>query len=265
MLVYTIYVFSADPVLALWNAQNRLPSPHPLHYLLGYGLWLVPACFGWRALWRRDRRLALFAGAWLLLAPVLLYLPIPTQRRLIEGVQLPLAALAVLGVAAVRGAALRRALAGLLALTMPTSLLLWLGATLAAIRPAEPIFLPEEQVAVFDWLAQEAQPGQLALAAYDTGNAMPAYTPLTAYIGHGPETIALEVKRPRVARFYAANTPDTEREALLAETGIDYVLFGPHERALGGWDPASASYLRWAYTAGDYSVYTVQGSRPVDN
>ncbi len=258
MLLYAIFVFSSDPVLAQWNAQNQLPSPHPLHYVLGYGLWLIPAFFGWRVLRQRQPRLAMFAAAWLLLAPVLLYLPIPTQRRLIEGVQLPLAALAVLGTTSALTASRRWTVAAMLVLLTPTTLLLWLGAALVAFRPAEPVFLPVGQVSVFNWLAREARPGQVALAAYDTGNALPAYTPLAAYIGHGPETIALEEKRPRVARFYAADTPDAERQALLAEGRIAYVLFGPHERALGIFDPASVDYLEWAYAAGDYAVYAVR-------
>ncbi len=258
MLLYTIYVFSSDPILAQWNAQNRLPSPHPLHYALAYGLWLIPALVGWFMLRQAQPRLAVFAAAWLLLAPVLLYLPIPTQRRLIEAVQLPLAGLAVLGLTTTLTASRRWAVAALLALLTPTTLLLWLGASFAATRPAEPVFLPAAQVSVFNWLAREAQPGQVALAAYDTGNALPAYTPLAAYIGHGPETIALEDKRPRVARFYAADTPDAERQALLAEGRIAYVLFGPRERALGGFDPARVDYLEWAYAEGDYAVYAVR-------
>jgi hypothetical protein len=257
MLVYTLVVLSADPTLVRWNAQNRLPSPHVAHYLLGYGVWLVPALLGWRSLWRANRRLALFVGGWLLLAPVLLYLPIPTQRRLIEGVQLPLAALAVWGLSTLAERGRAWATAVMVGLVVPTTFLLWTGALVAASRPGEPIFVPADQVAVFDWLAEQATPGQAALAAYDTGNALPAYTPLTAYIGHGPETIGLDEKKPRVARFYAAGTPDAERLALLAEGGIRYVLFGPHERALGTFDPSSTEYLQLAYTRGAYAVYTV--------
>lgn len=257
MLLYTILVFTTDPVLAQWNAQNQLPSPPPLHYVIGYAAWLVPAALGARVLWRKNRRLAQFAAGWLLLAPVLLYLPIPTQRRLIEGLLLPLAALAVLGLTESLGRWRGWAVAGVLVLVMPTTLLLWAGALVAASEPAEPIFLPADQVTVFEWLAREAAPGEVALAAYDTGNALPAYTPLAAYIGHGPETIRLEDKRPRVARFYAADTSDAERRALLAEGRISYVLFGPRERALGDFDPAGVDYLRPGLSAGDYAVYVV--------
>lgn len=257
MLLYTLYAFSSDPILAAWNAQNRLPSPHPLHYLLAYVPWLLPAMAGWHRLWVRQQRLALVAGVWVLSAALLLYLPIPTQRRLIEGVQLPLAALAVLGLTAL--AARWRVVAGVMlsAAVVPTACVLWLGALAAAGKPSEPIFLPQAQVAVFNRLASVAQVGQMALAAYPTGNALPAYTPLAAYIGHGPETIGLDEKRLRVARFYQAGTPDSERRALLAEGRIAWVLFGPHERALGAFDPDLVDYLAFDFAAGHYAVYAV--------
>jgi hypothetical protein len=257
MLLYTIYVFTSDPILALWNSQNRLPSPHPAHYVLGYAAWLVPAVFGWRALHKISPRLARFAGGWLLLAPVLLYLPIPTQRRLIEAVQLPMAALAILGLTGLADQWRRVALAVLAVLTIPTALLIWAGAMVAANQPGEPIFLAADQADVFEWLAIDAEAGQVALAAYETGNALPAYTPLTAYIGHGPETIHLEDKRVRVARFYAAESTEAERRALLDDGRIRYVLVGPHERVLGDFDAGSVDYLALAYRAGAYAVYRV--------
>ena len=38
-------------------------------------------------------------------------------------------------------------------------------------------------------------------------------------------------------------------EFLLAEYGVDYVLWGPAERALGEFDPGQAAYLRPIYDA----------------
>jgi hypothetical protein len=250
----TAYAFAADPILRQWLAQNQLPSPHPLHYALAYGLWLAPAALGLRWLWRCDRRLAVFAAAWVLAAAALLYAPISTQRRAIEGVQAPVAGLAMAGLGAARPKARRWAMAGL-ALTLPTTALLWVGALRVAARPAEPVFVPAGQAAVFAWLRENGQPGDVALGAFATGNALPAYAPLTAYIGHGPETIGLAAKRPRVEAFYQAVTPDETRRALLREGGIRWVLFGPHESELGTWQAGGADYLTPRYRAGAYAVY----------
>jgi hypothetical protein len=218
-------------------------------------LWLLAAVPGWRVLWRQQPRLALFAGGWLAAASLLVYAPIPTQRRLIEGVQLPLAALAVLGLTITLGRFRRWLVPAALAVTLPTAVVLWLGAFLAARVTAEPIFHPADQVAAFSWLSQSAHPGQVTLSAFETGNALPAYTPLVAYIGHGPETVFLADKSPRVAAFFRSETPDADRLRLLVDGRIAYVVAGPHERALGDFDLSSATYLSLRFRSGDYAIY----------
>jgi hypothetical protein len=257
ILLYTVYIFSVDPLLAQWNRQNQLPSPHPVHYLLAYGVWLALAAAGWWVLRRTAPRLALFAGGWILLAPLLLYLPIATQRRLAEGLQLPLAALAVLGLTVALKRWQRWLTPAVLLLTLPTAVLLWLGALAVARTPSEPIFHPADQLSAFAWLAEHGRPGQVALSAQSTGNPLPAYTGLVAFIGHGPETLNLPEKSAIVAAFYQGPTHAVERRALLANGRIRFVIFGPHERALGDFDPTLAPYLTERFRRGDYAVYEV--------
>ncbi|MBM2851073.1 MAG: hypothetical protein HW418_4015, partial [Anaerolineales bacterium] len=282
-VLYTLYLFSADPLLKQWNAQNVLPSPHPLHYVFGYGVLAVFGVGGWRALARRKPELARFVAGWALAVPFLLYAPLTTQRRLIEGFQLPLVALAVLGIANSVGSARKRGadrsddfsrqLPGapdaqaaaprqfhallIIILSVPTSAILLAGGIAAARAPAEPLFHPADQLAALDWLSHHAQPGEVVLSSFETGNALPAYTPLVAYIGHGPESVFLAQKLPRVAAFYRRSTDDAGRRRLLADGRIAFVIFGPHERALGDFDPNSVDYLRGRFTSGDYAVYEV--------
>jgi hypothetical protein len=282
-VLYTLYLFSADPLLRQWNAQNILPSPHPLHYVFGYGVLAVFGVGGWRALARRRPELARFVAGWALAIPFLLYAPLTTQRRLIEGFQLPLVALAVLGITNSVGparkggddrsdefsrqrpgatdaqAATPRQFHALLIiiLSVPTSAILLAGGIAAARAPAEPLFHPADQLAALDWLSHHAQPGEAVLSSFETGNSLPAYTPLVAYIGHGPESVFLAQKLPRVAAFYRRSTDEADRRRLLADGRIAFVIFGPHERALGDFDPNSVDYLRWRFTSGDYAVYEV--------
>ncbi|MCC7359239.1 MAG: hypothetical protein IT317_07175 [Anaerolineales bacterium] len=256
-LLYVTISLRLDPLLRQWMAQNILSSPPPIHYLLAYAVLLLPAWSGLRALWGTAPRLAVLAAAWIVLALLLAYLPVPPQRRFLEGVQLPLAALAALGLSQL-ARPWRRPAAGLvLALSLPTTLLVWLGALGAARLVQPPIFRPPDELAAFAWLRANAHLGDAGLAAYATGNALPAYTPLSAYVGHGPETVFLADKLLRVFVFYAAATPDSDRRALLNEAGIDYVLFGPNERALGDFDPSTADYLAERFTSGRYAVYAV--------
>jgi len=275
LVIYTTVILGLDPVLKYWMAQNRLPSPHPLHYILAYGVYLILGVWGWRALTHSpvspspllpsspptSLRLSRFLAGWGLVVPLLLYAPISTQRRLVEGFQLPLVIVSV-WVLTVTLRRFRRWLLPLtLALTLPTAVVLVAGGLVGTVQPAEPVYHPAAELEMFGWLRTQAAPGQVALSAYDTGNVLPAYTPLIAYIGHGPETIHLEEKAPRVARFYQAGTSEAERRALLAEGRVSWVILGPAERALGDFDPsinsAAAAYLRREYSAAGYAVYRV--------
>jgi hypothetical protein len=288
LVIYTTLILGLDPVLKQWLAQNRLPSPHPLHYVLAYGVYLLLGVWGWRALTHARRgvilsvrpaekletcraearswglsnpfyrlRLARLAGGWVAVMPFLLYAPLSTQRRLVEGFQLPLVILAVWGLTV----ALRRfrywLLPVTLSLTLPTAVLLLVSGLAGTLQPAEPVYHPAAELEMFDWLSAQGAAGQVALSAYDTGNGLPAYTPLIAYIGHGPETVNLAAKAPRVAAFYRAGTGDADRRQLLAEGRVTWVIFGPAERKLGDFDPTAAGFLRREFGTGGYVVYRV--------
>jgi hypothetical protein len=142
-------------------------------------------------------------------------------------------------------------------LTLPTAILLWLGALAVGRVPSEPIFHPADQLSAFAWLAEHGRPGQVVLSSQLTGNPLPAYTGLVAYIGHGPETINQPEKSQLVAAFYQGPTHAVERRALLANGRVTFVIFGPHERALGDFDPTLAPYLSQRFVQGDYAVYEV--------
>ena len=45
-VVYNFFALNQDPFLQRWTAQSSIPSPHPLHYLLAYGVMLIPAILG---------------------------------------------------------------------------------------------------------------------------------------------------------------------------------------------------------------------------
>ena len=92
------------------------------------------------------------------------------------------------------------------------------------------------------------------MAAYETGNALPAWAPLKVMIGHGPESINLEQLRSVVARFYQVDTSDAERMKTIDEYGIDYILWGPYDRGLGKWNPELAGYLEPLQSNGDYKI-----------
>lgn len=265
---YNFYALFADPFTQAWTEQNRLPSPHPFHYLLAYGLVLPFAWAGLRSLWRKSAEWAVFSLAWIIVLIILAYLPFNLQRRLVEGGWVMLVALAVLGLETIsvqlKAGRWQKGWIYLpLCLAFPSTLILFSGSILTAIQPLAPIFIPAAEAAFFDRLAVDARPGMVILAAYPTGNALAAYAPFQFVIGHSSETIGFKDLQNEVASFYHASTTDLERYKLLREYGVDYVFWGPQEQALNGrdsWEPRNSGFLSLWIEQGDYTMYQVRDS-----
>ena len=269
LVIYTAWAFARDPVLRGWSAQNAIISPNPVYYLLAYG-GLIPLVFiGVRRLWLSLGLPALLPLAWLVVLPVLAYAPVNLQRRLIEGVWVAWLVLALAALdrpvpAAAAGESgrvrrwLRPYLLILSALMLVPAFILLVGGMAAARSPAVPIFRPAEQAQAFTELAGQAAPGEVVLASYATGNALPAWTPLRVVIGHGPETVGLVDLLPQVAEVFASETSEAVRRAHLAEWHVRYVYWGPDERALGAWDPYTAPYLQLLLAVGDHQIFVVR-------
>jgi hypothetical protein len=245
-------------VYALWAAQNLVLSPHPLHYLAAYGIPLAFAAFAVGGAWQSQGPEWL-AVAWVGVVPLLVYLPFNLQRRLVEGVQVPLSLLAALGITrlGIRGARLR-VITGIVLVVLPlTNGLLVVGNILALQGLPAPVYRDADEVAVLDWLGARVDPDDVVLASFESGNYLPVRVGARAFVGHGPETIRADEKRLLVARFFDPATGDAWRQQLLSQYGVDYVFWGPIERRLGAADLEAVSYLRAAHEKGAYAILEV--------
>jgi len=261
VIAYSAWVFTSDRVYATWAAQNLILSPHPLHYLAAYGVLLLLAAFAMRAAWRSQRPTWL-PLAWVAAAPLLVYLPFNLQRRLIEGAQIPLSLLAAWGlvkISPLQSPSLKsRLFVGVVLIGLSlTNVLLVAGNSLALRGQPAPIYREAGEVAALDWLNEQIEPDDVVLSSYATGNYLPARVEARVFVGHGPESVHAGAKKEQVARFFDAATNDTWRQHLLTEYGVDYVFWGPEERALGGWNPRDADYLQPVYEASGYTLFEV--------
>ena len=265
VVIYSVWLTRTEPVYHIWASQLRLLSPHPMHYLLGYAPLLVPAMYGLKILFRPRQQMEHVAPswhgwmlpiAWLLAAPILAYLPFTAQRRLIVLAQVPLAMLAAVGLHA--WVSTRRwALVAYVAFSSLSILLLVVGGLGPIAQRGIPIYRPGTEVMALQWLASHTQPGEGVLASFETGNIVPTQTDLRAFAGHGPETLHSTEKHHWIEQFFQSGTDDAWRQSLLHDSGLDYVFYGPLERALGDWNPAEAQYLIPVHREGGYTIFRV--------
>ena len=282
IVLYQYFVLVHNPVFAGWQAQNLTLSPSPWHYMLGYGVVLGLALpGGWWAL-RQPRRWPL-PVIWLLGVALLLYAPsvFPVQRRVIEGSGVALCLLAVPGLTHyvlpwgerlerhVRGwigcnpiARKERTSLGkwlrvlLVALTLPSTLVVITSAGLAAAAGHPDTVVSRAELAAVEWLAEHSQPDETVLASYELSGFIAARSGRRVFMGHWAETVNVQQKRAAAMRFYGS-ADDAERKALLRDYGIHYVVHGPRERAIGAFDPARVAYLQPVFRSQDLTVYRV--------
>lgn len=255
-VIYNLISFSVDPYLRGWEAQNIITSPPPLDYLLGYAIVLPFSIAGLISLMRKSRWRENLLVAWIFLFPLLAYAPHNLQRRLPDGIWVVLAVTAFIFIERKWPVKVPK-LAYSMALTLITPLVLIAGGSIVSSSLSTPVFRPQSETRAYEFLNETTSPGSVVLAAYQTSNAMPAWTPVRLLTGHGPESVNFSEVNDSVNRFYQESTLDPERLDLIEEFNIEYVFFGPEERSIGAWDPHKADYLTTYYSQDGYEVFQV--------
>lgn len=260
-----------NPMFQVWNAQSRTLSPSPVNYVVGYGLlWLLAGLGGWWAMRRRDAGLA-FPAAWIGVVAILIYSPNNIQYRWLEGVHVPLAMFAAVGLERVFAPAVASRLAERVSLarrkwwvttlvvlaTMPSTLYLVAGNALLGVTHWPQAFLAQEEVAGIEWLGKNSRPDDVVLAGLEIGNAIPGRIGHRVFYGHWAETMYVDRKRALVAAFYS-DMPDAERRALLHDSAVRFVFWGLRERTLGAFDPSQVPYLAPVFQLGQVTIYRVE-------
>jgi len=277
--LYNLAVFTANPAMRAWDLQNLMPTPIPKKLIICLGAGLVLSFLAMLAL-RRLSRPQLVMAAWLLSTLVIIHLPLRFQRRMMGGIQFPLAALGVVGVASVvvplASALMRRlgrpwtapdragaACLAVIALLAPA----WcatppylLRDEWAGVRAATyPAWLRKEEVAALKFLETSAPPDSRVLASYEMGNWLPPYTGLRCVLGHYALTIDSDARKRDIARFFSAGEEeDAWRREILGRWKVSYVLHTEHERALGAFDPATRPWLSEVFAAGEDPARSVR-------
>jgi hypothetical protein len=279
LYLYFAYTLRQNAVFRAWDVQAITPSAPWPHYLVAYAPYLI---FGGVYTWRRrgERPFNLILWLWVLAAGLLLYAPLNPQRRFVQGVHVPLSILAAGGLVLVvlpwlmgtrpfrallaherySVAGLSRFIIVLFLLLMGLSNFYLIASvtTSAVIQQPDPLFRPVEERELADWLrANDGGRTAVILGDYQTGNYVAAHAGNPVVLGHWAETLDYDARVNEVAQFFAADTPDDWRRALLNRYNVVYVWHGPREQALGNFDPRQAAYLRPIHTQGNITLYQV--------
>jgi uncharacterized membrane protein len=206
-----------------------------------------------------------------------MYLPFKFQRRMFEGLHVPVSIVATAGLYAwlrpwlacsrlARRLAARHyptprllAVTTLLIVTFAAMSNLYFLAALGvtALGHSPQLYYSPDELAAIEWLGQHTSSKATVLSSYEVGGLIPARIGQRVYWGHWCETAFLSRKEADAAAIFAADTAQATRRALLEQYGIAYLIYGPRERALGDFEPARADYLTLVFTRPGVSLYRV--------
>jgi hypothetical protein len=294
--IWQTFLLRSDPT---WAAKAATPTPSPAlsGYALGFGLPLLLALIGTGMVMGRGSRVEghdngaengndpkpdlLLAVLWIAVGLVAVYLPwFAFQRKLAEGMHIPMCLLAGRVLGERWGRRLTRSSFVLLALgavvlTVPSNVYFvsdCLGHMrvnnrdlLAYLLP--PAYLTSDELAGLQWLGQHTHNRDVVMASSMMGNYVPAAAPCRVVAGHWGETVNFPHALANVVAFYGASQMPPARQGILAANGCTLVIYGPEERLLqqilaggpsGERDPATdLPELRPVFQQGELTIYAV--------
>lgn len=282
-VIYQVWLIRGGEVtLVVKSRETPVLSPGPLFLALGLGLPLILAVVGAvRSAFRGASDGARLAALWLALGFAVVYLPVPFQRKLVEGLHIPACVLAAFALEPLwRRAGTRRAHwvgAAVILLTIPSSLLFVNRAVqdlrsnnaayLGNLMP--PLYLRADQRAALQRLDEAASGSDVLLCNSFLGSYAPSLAGCRVYVGHWAETLHFQRKLDVLSRFLRADIPDARREAFCRREGITYVLrdrsiydqvyyLSPEGESEAGFEPDESEWLEPLYREGSVSLYRVK-------
>jgi hypothetical protein len=232
-LVYDFWISISHPVIAEWNNQNLTPSPPLVDTVMGYGPVLVFALVSlYSRPWRCGREGRLLT-TWLLLGLILLYVPLPFQRRLSMGLYLPMAGLTVwwLDRLAVIKRRFQLAYVLLICLTLPSILIVMIAGLSGVENRSEAILFNQSELEAYDWIREQVPNGAVLLTDPLHGNRLPAFAPVKVFYGHPFETPRADFWLDEVNSLLHWEANAVDGLQLLNEYGVDWVLLDRPENS----------------------------------
>ncbi len=277
--VYSYWLTSADPlwkqVLAQFaNAGVYTPTPFHLLILMGFPLIVAALTYDGLIPLRHLGDELLFIKVWFLAGLVLCYVPTDFQVHMLNSWQVPVALLAARGLyqyivpAAAEwlgklrvhidlGLVQRWAIAGLLLAVVPTNVYLWGWRFVELRRHSYPYYLYHDEVAALAWLDQHASDEDVILSSITIGQYVPAFTNSYVFLAHWAQTADYYDKVRRVRQFFDDHAPENARIETVRTFAVDYVFYGPAERAEGDYDPGRLRWLTQVFSTPQVTVYRV--------
>jgi hypothetical protein len=237
-LVYYYCIYNFIDGYKGWGSQNVTMSPSFWWYVTGYGLIGVLGVIGLILAIKRRKKEWLFVGTWFVVIALALYFPLQFQRRMSEGLHVPMVMLAVSAICLIF-AWLKNMRHGKLSFFLRT-IFIWLfvvasfsttvyliARDMVAYKTKDiPYYLASSQVDGFGWLKANTPTDTIVLSERVIGNFIPAYTGRKVYYGHSDLSSQAEEKKEALLWFFDGTQGSVqEKKQFLRANSVDYIYY----------------------------------------
>ncbi|MBI3384751.1 hypothetical protein HY030_00990 [Candidatus Gottesmanbacteria bacterium] len=271
ILVFGLYYFLIKQNWSslIWTNQNHLYSPPLLSYISGFGLIGIGAFLAIIKSKNKKNSSYHLILSWLIAVIIVIYSPLPFQRRFGEGMHIPLVILSSYYlwelVQKLKKIPFRLGLFFLLLFSAATNFyLLYLDIKAYQLSPNEsPFYIYQEDLTALSWLRNNSSDKDVILADGLYSPLIPGLIGRTVYFGHSVGTaltIDPEKKTEQAKNFFFYDS-DEKRQKFLENNKITFFFLGKKAAAAEDfslWE--GKDYFRKVFERQDVKVFKVKNS-----
>jgi hypothetical protein len=267
-LMYAFLQQHFNPLFALEQLQGASISPSPINYLIGFGFLVPLALLGAEKRISSKNPLWKTLIVWIGISMIMVYAPVTFQRRMIEGVHIPIALLASVGVFSLY-LKLKKVL-GQIANPVLVLFLLLLSATsvyalftdFATIEKDSKenyyYYVSKSDYDGLLWIRDNTDSHDVILSNWFYGNLIPGVSARKVYIGHKAQTISFSDKVSQINSFILSDDVFSST-TFLHQNNINYIFLGENDSITQyGFKPDEKEYLDKVYEEDGMKIYKVK-------
>ena len=264
-LIYAYYSTVTNPILALWQNQNILLSPIPLAYASGFGFILILAIIGLEKM--LNEKLSItnkFLIVWITINSFLLYFPVNFQRRLVEGLHIPLGIVSTFGLLYLIQNYKTQKQNLLITITIAvlslTSIfMVYTDFSIINTDKSDSYYyhISSDEMKAIKWLGDNTNSNDIVLSNWYMGNLIPGLIGRKVYIGHKIQTANWDTKTKSLDLFIQNSNSDLSHN-FLVDNKISYMFIGRNDVILqSGFKPENYPDLKSVYNQDGVAIYQV--------
>jgi len=262
-IVYHLYT-QTDMMIFARSMQNVTLSPPLIYVILGFGIFFPFAFWGIIKIFKnKNENIYIFLVIWFMGGLLLAYLPdFQFQRRLLQGIQLPMIILAIVPFWPYIKKNLYRVNPNLIFPILLLSTLIIMPTTIYTVsRDINLItnhypgfFINKSQMQTINYLKNRTYFNNVILTEdMSLANILPANIKTKVFIGHGHETIDLENKRNQMFEFVSQYFSEEGAQKFIKKYNISYIV---SKKKL---DYSSITLIK---TFNEYNIYKINNLNP---